>query len=318
MNFSLNQLIITSDDFVFISVHEQNSIVIYNPLEAFGDNPCYLRCTKTLEQHVDYINQNRLTGAIVIAENIDFLRDCPTLEDLWIFPSHSAENFDYSPIYDMPNIKYLRCVTKYGTDKTNFACVDYQNFPNLINLYVEGKKGNLNYEQLSCLEELSLDSVSVKSKTLQGQFVGENLKNLYIHGSNIVSLEGIECATKLESLELSYNRNLTDISALSNICASIKRLKIEACGKIKDFTVLYQLKNLESLRLYGSNTFESIDFLKNMPNLRDFILFMNVVEGDLSYCDNIPYVLVKNRRHYNRKDEDFSKLKNVLGDASLS
>jgi hypothetical protein len=61
------------------------------------------------------------------------------------------------------------------------------------------------------------------------------------------------------------------------------------------------------LVLFGSNTLESLNFLENMPNLKSFRFTMNVLDGDLGLCKNVPYVYCKNRKHYNLKDDDLPK-----------
>ncbi len=58
---------------------------------------------------------------------------------------------------------------------------------------------------------------------------------------------------KLQCLYLYDNRSLSDISELEGVKNSLKALRIENCAKIKDFSVLEKLENLELLDLSGSN-----------------------------------------------------------------
>ena len=51
----------------------------------------------------------------------------------------------------------------------------------------------------------------------------------------------------------------------------------------------------------------SLFFLKNMPKLKYFHLTMNVVDGDLSLCEHVPYVKIQNRKHYSHKDKNLPK-----------
>ena len=115
-------------------------------------------------------------------------------------------------------------------------------------------------------------------------------------------------------MELSYNRRLTDISALLEIKDSLIWLDIENCGKIKDFSVLSELHNIQLLRLQGSNVLPNLDFIKNMPNLKFLVLKMNVSDGDLSRCENIPYVVITNRKHFTHKSQNFSKESSMVVD----
>lgn len=88
---------------------------------------------------------------------------------------------------------------------------------------------------------------------------------------------------------------------------SLEYLQIESCGKIKEFSVLKELHNLEFLILKGSNILPDLSFLEYLPNLKYLHLTMNVADGDMSLCKNIPYVRIQNRRHYSHKDSDMSK-----------
>ena len=45
---------------------------------------------------------------------------------------------------------------------------------------------------------------------------------------------------------------------------------IENCPKIKDFSVLKELKNLELLQLYGKNELPDLSFIRHMKNLKTF------------------------------------------------
>ena len=50
--------------------------------------------------------------------------------------------------------------------------------------------------------------------------------------------------------------------------------------------------------------FPNLSFLKEMPKLKVFHLTMNVEDGDLSLCEQLPYARVQNRRHYSHKDSE--------------
>ena len=64
----------------------------------------------------------------------------------------------------------------------------------------------------------------------------------------------------------------------------------------------------QHLELMGRNKLPDLKFLEHMPNLRSFVFDMDVVDGDLSPCMQVPYVFSnKNRRHYNIKNKDLPK-----------
>ena len=308
--YSLNQLPLYVEDFYFRSLNDlscKDAIVICNPNDAVVLSPVVLRSQKSLSDHIEFIQTNDVKKAIVIAETIGFLKQCPNLEYLWILPAISAKEFDYSPLYDLPNLKWLQCESSYGIHDEFVATIDYSRLTSLKRLLVSGKKGHINVESAQTITSLLCDFGYPNAESLANYIPSEMLINLSLNQSSIATLAGIEVALKLKRVRLSYNRRLEDISALRYLRNSLACLEIDACGKIKDFSVLQELTELEFLTLKGSNSISSISFIKNMPNLKYLHLTMNVEDGDLTLCENIQYVRIKNRKHYSHKDANFSK-----------
>lgn len=306
---SFNQLPLYTDDFFFRELvgNNRDAIVIFNPIDALIISPVFLRSRKSLEEHISFIRDNNIKKAIIVAEDINFLKECSSLEYLMIFPAVNLNDFDYSPIYELKNIKWLQCETSYGIRNENTASIDYAQFKELKRLGVSGKKGNINVHQAKKVETLCFYEGFPNSKNLEGFIPHESLKNLRIIQSPIETLKGIEGAPNFCRLELSYNRRLVDISALSSFRESLTYLEINMCGKICDFSVLKELYNLEFLVLKGSNTLKDLSFIKEMSKLKYFDLTMNVEDGDLSLCEPLPYVRIKNRKHFSHKDGQFQK-----------
>ena len=64
---------------------------------------------KTFEEHIEFINKHKLEKACIIADDINFIKECPSLKYLSIIPSDEApDKFDYSPLYKMPKIPLLK------------------------------------------------------------------------------------------------------------------------------------------------------------------------------------------------------------------
>lgn len=115
-----------------------------------------------------------------------------------------------------------------------------------------------------------------------------------------------------------YNRCLEDIHALEKVKSSLRILRIENCPRIKDFSVLGTLENLERLNLFGSNELPDLSFLKTMKNLKTFGFNINVRDGDLSPCTKLSYVYSeRNRKHYNLKDAELPKKQYVGGNENI-
>lgn len=300
--FSMTRFSPVTDDFYY----HQDYLVILSPFDVVWESPVLARSLKSLDEHIQYIQDNQIEKAYIVAEDISFLRNCPSLKSLRIIPAHSAATFDYSPLYDMPNLEELCCQTVYGAKDALRTDIDYSHFPQLRKIIASGAKGHNNLTSVNGLQTLYLGQGQPASKTLT-DFNFSELEELDICQSQIRSLDGIETAHHLLTLSLSYCHSLADVSALAEIGETIISLEIESCGKIKDFTWLQNLPNLENLVLFGSNTLPNLNFLDCMPNLRSFRFTMNVLDGDLGLCNNIPYVYCKNRKHYNLKDEDLPK-----------
>ena len=302
--FTMTRFCPMADGFGFYC---EDQIVIINPSDVIWESPVVPRSRKTLDEHIRYIQDNNTKKALVIAEDIAFLRQCPSLEEIQVIPPYSATTFDYSPLYDMPNLRKLNCQTIYGFKDKLLTYVDYRHFSHLESLHVCGKKGHLNLQTLKGLKKLSFAQGQPSSKTLTDLDV-TSLMDLDLCQSPVRTLAGLENAKCLSKLGLRYCRQLEDISALSSISDSLTLLDIEACGKIGDFSVLAKLQNLEHLRLYGSNSLPNLTFLQNMPKLKTFTFTMNILDGDLNLCMNIPYASCRNKKHYNLKDSDLPKV----------
>lgn len=272
--------------------------------------------TKTLEEHIDFINANKIEKISINSESIDFITKCPSLKYFSITPTDNSDNnFDYSPLYDMPQVKSLGCSTRYGKREELSTSIDCSKLKGLESLFVNGN-GFKNFEQIHTLKSLKFFYYDIYD--LSDAFCSTILDTLSITKGKFSSLNGIEKSEKLQCLYLYYNHSLQDISALAKVKKSLKALHIENSSKISDFSVLGELENLEHLFLIGSNELPNLDFLKTMKNLKTFVFSMNVQNGDLSPCLNLSYVYCqKNRKHYNLKDKELPKGKYYRGNESI-
>lgn len=65
-------------------------------------------------------------------------------------------------------------------------------------------------------------------------------------------------------------------------------------------------RSSERSRKSTVQTVKEFPVLKKLPDLQYYSIIMNVEDGDLTPCLNIPFMgYVRNRRHYNLKNEDF-------------
>lgn len=309
---SLNQLPLYTDDFFFLQdptecEKSEGELVICNPQDAICISPVVLRSRKSLEEHIELINQKRIKKVLIIAESIDFIRSCPSLEHVTIIPSLTASTFDFAPLYDLPNIKVLFCHTMYGEGEKKVSCVDYSKLKNLKRIAIDGK-GHQNYDKITGLKHVYIGRYHPMGDSLVNTLDMSALEYLELCQSNIRTLDGIETATKLKKLHLAYCRKLENISAISHLGKTLRELSIETCARIGDFSALSELHELESLSLIGTNAIPNLSFLSQMPNLKAFKCFMTVEDGKMGLLKKVPWVMLKGKKHYDHKERDFTQI----------
>ncbi len=293
-----------------------DAILIRHPQNTTCHSPFLPYPTRNLAEHIALINEFKLEKAVIIARDIEFIETCPSLKHIKIIPSEDAENsFDYSPLYNMPEIKSLWCKTIYGENDQLSTTIDYSKVKGIESFGVYNP-GHLNYKNVKTTKSLVLSDY--REHNLLNAFSSLELDTLSLIQCTVKSLEGIQTSQNMQCLYLYYNRALQDISALLRVKKTLRALRIENCPKIEDFSVLGELENLELLELSGNNELPSLNFLKTMRKLKTFIFSMNVMDGDLSPCVDLSYVYnQKNRKHYNLKEKDLPKGQYVHGNETI-
>ncbi len=309
------------DEFLFRSVtspgNVYDALILRSPENAQCSCPLISEFSeKTLEEHIAFINENKLEKAFVIAENLDFIVQCPTLKHVSVVPSDNVGNgFDYSLLYKLPELLSVSCPTEYGKRFQYTTTVDYSKFPKIESIFVT-KKGCLNYNKIDTLKNLGLSHYG--GTDLTDAFCSKVLDTMTIIQSKVQSLNGIQNSENMQCLYLYYNRSLQDISQLRHVKKTLRALRIENCPKIEDFSVLGELEQLELLEICGSNTLPNLDFLKTMKNLKTFVFDVNVEDGDLTPCLGLSYATcIRSRRHYNVKDADLPRNQYFRGNENI-
>lgn len=289
----------------FVFTMETNFRGYYMLLHNFPDErlkPFINGSKKNLVEHVNFICDNNVDSLIIYLKDINFLSECESVRRLKLFLPKKNCDFNFEPLYTIKKLKNLHLhqlgyENKIELDFENLSCIEY------LFLYIEDYSFIKNISKLDSLKALDLRDFNLKS--IEMDIIPRNLNCLKLYGSNIKDLKGIENSTSLERIELNVMDNLVDISDLSKIKNTLKILKIDDCDKIKDFSVLNELKNLEYLELCGRNKIKDLDFLNKMDKLKIFKFSFKVENGDLSNCLKIPHVeCVKNFKFYNLRKED--------------
>lgn len=301
---------VVRDGFVFTAFSDAPKVydvlVVRNPKDA---QTAYrlMNSSRTLDEHIELINNRGIKRVMIFAEDIDFITKCPGLKKLDVFPADTAKaGFDFSPLYGLDHISSLCCHTQYGKYDQHSSEIDYSYFHNLTDLCVSGN-GHLNYDKISSLEHLSISSDKGHTD-LRGLCCCKALKELSLIQCTIESLDGIEHFENLQRLDLSYNKKLKSVGGIEHCAKILRALSIHNCSKLSDFSFLNALENLEHLELFGTNELTDLYFLTKMKKLKTFSFSMTVKNYDLTPCLSVPYVdLAKGNVKYNLKNRDLPK-----------
>lgn len=280
-------------------------------------NAIFIHPSKTWAEYGEHIKKHGIQQAKIAMPSLSGLPLCAWLKYLYILPPSELKSVDFAPLYELPEVKYLNCGNHTGNSGQHLSEVDYSYVNGLEVLLTDVNRKTKNFNRLDSLKGLGVWSFGGKNGDLEDLFSSKELTQLQMISCKNNSLYGIERADGLRCLYLHINRRLEDISSLGKLGDTLTALRIEACPKINDFSVLHELKNLELLELTGSNAIESLDFIRSMQKLKTLILSVDVLDGDLRDCLDLSYVYVKNRRHYNLKDDDLPKGERCYGNGDI-
>ena len=296
------------DGFVFIQHELKIFDVLLIPVgdEAWSNTwKKTTRSLRSLKEHIQLINDLQLKKAYITGDSVGFLSECPSLKGLSVNPLNSqSDTFDFSPLYNHPEIKILACSTIDRGDVRNVrqlnTTVDYSKINGLLCLVVDlEEKGHLNFNQIDTLKELHVYHFKDKSRDLSNLFCSDQLEILVMLSSNIKTLNGIERTSVLEEMGLFNCRSLEDISALTSQKDTLKKLVIEGCSKIKDLSFLNKFTKLETLIISGKHSLKSLSFIEKMPNLKKIILNnIDVEDGNMLPLANIHHFSIRPIKKY--------------------
>lgn len=274
-------------------------------MEGQGDYVSLCINSKRIEDCIKYLKTYNLKYISInpyidyYADNIDFLVEVEDfLEGLTIL----SQKFNYSIINNLHKLK------KLGFADNKVDTIDLSNFRNLESLACEYSPRLIGIETCKNLKDLVLTGYKPKNKDLTDLPELDELTELYLFQTNIVSLNGIEKYKKLKKIQIFSATKLESISALKYLSNGLVEIEIENCKRIKDYEVLGNLKLMKRLLILDSGEIKSLSFVKNLHNL-SFLSFgsTNILDGNLSYCEGINYVGFDNKRHYSHKFEYFKE-----------
>lgn len=311
---------------------------------AYINGKCFVRNKKgepetllvenfKLDELITYIQKQSIKSVDISGmDDLTFLSQCPSIERVILtldvrfdrydtlikkrerdFCCWYEKNYDYHPIYDLPNLQQIAIVDLQGARDPSLQIIsklkiDLMKLPKL-RAYAGKYKFAENLNKMVNIQSLELGDYKREDLIEFSQL--KKLDTLSIIRSKIKTLTGCENLPKLQCVYLGYNRALTDISSLRHAKKTLRMLEIDHCGHIEDFSVLSELENLEFLRLLGTNTITDIQFIKKLPKLKTFICDYKVKDGDVHPCGLIDgYVYIQNRKNFNTKkygDDNYTR-----------
>lgn len=153
--------------------------------------------------------------------------------------------------------------------------IDFSRLPQLEVLYFTYNQKLKNISALKNLKHILI--VSLKADDLQLLSGLENLQILRLSGGSFISTSGIEGLSKIEKISITHQsivQNISNINALPNL----KKLHIERCKSLGDYSFLRENKSIEDLFI---DNLDSIDFVPSMPKLQK-IFFWCSKNGNMS------------------------------------
>ncbi|QES88764.1 leucine-rich repeat domain-containing protein [Rhizosphaericola mali] len=255
-----------------------------------------------IEESMNYYKKNKVDGIIISPahgyniENVDFLKKYSFIKNV--------------SISDIPNIdglfflKKLESLYISGTD----LHIDFANFPNLKKLIVDWSPFVININECRALEILSLYKYKPASKDLSEFSEIDSLKSLTITQSTVNSLNGLDSLKKMENLELNYCNKLLKLGHLEGCKYNLTQLLIDHCKNIENYEYVKLLNALKILAFNNCGSISSIQFIKEMSNLKDFrFVGTSVIDGDLTPCVGLEHVGFFDKKHYSHTYNSLNK-----------
>ena len=279
------------------------AVVTKNNLTYFSDvSGEHIRVeSDRIDAYIEEINNLKLDRVTVIDNayknaDIDFVRQCKTLVDISIMSDRVK---DVTALYDIGNTVERIRIEKLYHD------LDMSRFPKIKKFGTNWTTHIKNLSSCANLEILGLLNVNTHDLAFLPPL--NALKRFGITRGTITSFKGMELLQNLESTSFDYLSKLEDITALHAVDSSLRELRFESCKRIR-YEEVAGLQNLETLAFVRCGDISSLDFLNQMPKLKNFIFVgTNVIDGDLSPCERLDYVGFLDKRHYSHKSAYFEQ-----------
>lgn len=262
------------------------------------DGMTVLVSQENVQESVQYIQTHQIKSVEVTYDyeeaQIDFLRECPTIE---ILSLRGSSVRTMSGAYHLKRLKALVI-----NDASRSLTLDFNQLPTLEEIYgtlppkVEGI-GTLNN-----LKKIQIWGYKPKGKNLMEFIDLKNLVDLELINANITSLEGIQGLKKLTRLGLYRMRALSDIEAIKHLSENLTSIQIEGSKNVHDFSPIGKVQSLVHLGLNNCGNISSIRFIEQLPHLSSMRFWdSTVLDGDVSPCIELEHIDFTNKKHYSHR-----------------
>ncbi|MBS1504681.1 MAG: hypothetical protein JST32_21655 [Bacteroidetes bacterium] len=241
-----------------------------------------------------YLKRNGLDKIVVNSsyfevDDLSFLKYLPFVKRISIVD----DRFDIQPVNDLHELQELRVGNFNGI-------IDFDNFPNLEVLGIVFNNKLKNLENAVNLRWLWLDFY--KDISLEKLKNFSSLTYLYLNRPAIRSLIGISGMSSLIELHLDTASKLETLDGFAESNKNLKWLDVYQSRKLDNYDALKYLGGLEILRFTKTGDMKDIKILRSLPHLKEVILGIKVIDGDMLYLKNIEKYGFINFSHYNFKN----------------
>ncbi|CAN5845677.1 hypothetical protein BH20ACI4_BH20ACI4_07250 [soil metagenome] len=263
---------------------------------------------RRLDEGIEYVKKNKIADVYIWADgstekhtiDFDFLEEMKFLKSFH-FAASLSKNSDITGIYSLENVK------DFGWNATEKFPIDFANLSQLESLRIYHFPQMTNFESLQKLKKFSIQSIKAKDLTFIEKL--NRLEKLSLLRGDLISTEGLKKLENLKEVELRYLSKLVNIEDLA-LNPNVRKLSIEACKKLTDYSVLSKNEGIEFLSVFYSKI-DSLKFVKEMKSI-DYVSFSDLTDGDL-----MPLLQSKTlsevrfypqKKHYSHSEEEINEL----------
>lgn len=237
-------------------------------------------------QYIKYVKENSVNYLYCQDVDMSLLAFFPDIEFITI--PEDAENIE--GVYALKSLRGLEITANKLEllELSRFSDLEYL----VIRDYLKERDLLLNCKRLKhlCLVRSGVTNL----KTILSNCDLEYLRLEFCY--NLKTLKGVQCLQNLRKAELDYCLKLENISDIQSAANSLKYLRITDCNKIRELpSESIKLSELETLYVSTSQTrcvnkFTSIEFIKKLTKLKNFMTDYKIEDGNLEPLLNVENV----------------------------